>query len=381
MNHRKQIVITTIQGNKILFYMIGDLIYDILVEDTREQDFHVGDIYVGKIQNIVDNIDAAFVEISKNTVCYMNIAKCPSKKLHCGQEIIVQVKKTAVKTKQAVVSDTLELAGRYVVIDASGTGTHISKKITDESSLDRLQHLADQIDFCPYAVIFRTNAMDADDEVILDEIQRLCKELSEIQKKGATRKAYSVLHQSEPFYMEYINGCQADNYDRIITDDASIYDSLKKADIPGAEFYSDVQYPLDSLLGLSNKIKKMMDKRVWLKSGGNIIIEPTEALTVIDVNTGKAIQGKRQRETTFYKINVEAAIEAARQIRARNISGIILIDFIDMQDKENEEKLMALFREELKKDKIKTTVIDITKLGLLELTRMKKNPPLWEMLE
>ena len=124
-----------------------------------------------------------------------------------------------------------------------------------------------------------------------------------------------------------------------------------------------------------------MDKRVWLKSGGNIIIEPTEALTVIDVNTGKAIQGKRQRETTFYKINVEAAIEAARQIRARNISGIILIDFIDMQDKENEEKLMALFREELKKDKIKTTVIDITKLGLLELTRMKKNPPLWEMLE
>lgn len=361
--------------------MIGDLVYDILVEDTGEENFRVGDIYVGKIQNIVDNIDAAFVEISPNTVCYMNIAQRPSKKFHCGQEITVQVEKTAVKTKQAVVSDTLELAGKYVVIDASGTGTHISKKITDESSIERLQHLANQIDFCPYAIIFRTNAMDADNEVIRSEIQSLYQQLSEIQKKGTTRKAYSVLYQNEPFYMEYIKGCQVNQYDRIITDDAEIYDLLEKAAIPGIEFYADSQYPLDSQFGLSHKIKKMMDKRVWLKSGGNIIIEPTEALTVIDVNTGKAIQGKRQRESTFYKINVEAALEAARQIRARNISGIILIDFIDMQNKENEEKLMAVFREELKKDKIKTAVIDITKLGLLELTRMKKNPPLWEVLE
>ena len=126
-------------------------------------------------------------------------------------------------------------------------------------------------------------------------------------------------------------------------------------------------------------MKKALEKRVWLKSGANLVIEPTEALTVIDVNTGKAVDGRRKKETTFFKVNCEAAKEAARQIRMRGISGIIIIDFIDMHDKKNQKDLMDLLQSELKKDPIKTVLMDITRLGLVEITRMKKSPPIWEI--
>ena len=146
------------------------------------------------------------------------------------------------------------------------------------------------------------------------------------------------------------------------------------------QWYQDASYPLDKLLGIQSKLAKALQKRVWLKSGGNLVIEPTEALTVIDVNTGKAVEGKRNKETTFFKLNCEAAVEAARQIRVRNLSGIILIDFIDMKKKQHQDELMSLLREELAKDKIRTALVDITKLGLVEITRMKKNKSLYETL-
>jgi ribonuclease G len=172
--------------------------------------------------------------------------------------------------------------------------------------------------------------------------------------------------------------------DRIITDDKSVYEEIKTECVslcPILTLYEDGTYPLDKLLGISSKLKKALEKRVWLKSGGNLVIEPTEALTVIDVNTGKAIEGKRSRETTFFLINCEAAKEAARQIRIRNISGIILIDFIDMKEKENRTELMNQLRQYLQQDKTKTVLVDITKLGLVEITRMKQNPPLHEILQ
>ena len=147
-----------------------------------------------------------------------------------------------------------------------------------------------------------------------------------------------------------------------------------------AVFYQDEAYSLDKLLGLSSKLEKALGKKVWLKSGGSLVIEPTEALTVIDVNSSRAVAGKRSQETTFFRINCEAAREAARQIRMRNISGIILIDFIDMKERENQKKLMELLRAELERDKTRTALVDITKLGLVEITRMKVNRPLREAL-
>ena len=171
------------------------------------------------------------------------------------------------------------------------------------------------------------------------------------------------------------------NFERIVTDLQSVYEELYPIYGDKVELYSDDSYSLDKLLGISTKLLKANEKKVWLKSGGNLVIEPTEALTVIDVNTGKAVDGRRNKETTFYKINCEAAIEAARQIRMRNLSGIILIDFIDMKEQEHVEELMQLLRMKLSEDKVKTVLVDITKLGLVEITRMKKNPPLREVLQ
>ena len=171
-----------------------------------------------------------------------------------------------------------------------------------------------------------------------------------------------------------------EDFDRLITDLPEIYEELQPVYGEFVQYYEDESYPLDKLLGISSKLAKAFEKKVWLKSGGNLVIEPTEALTVIDVNTGKAVDGKRKKETTFFKINCEAAMESARQIRMRNLSGIILIDFIDMKEKENIQKLMHLLRTELAKDMTKTVLVDMTKLGLVEITRMKKSPPLREVL-
>ena len=189
------------------------------------------------------------------------------------------------------------------------------------------------------------------------------------------------MYREASFYLKYIRSLELSNFERIVTDLQSVYEELYPIYGDKVELYSDDSYSLDKLLGISTKLLKANEKKVWLKSGGNLVIEPTEALTVIDVNTGKAVDGRRNKETTFYKINCEAAIEAARQIRMRNLSGIILIDFIDMKEQEHVEELMQLLRMKLSEDKVKTVLVDITKLGLVEITRMKKNPPLREVLQ
>ncbi len=382
MNHRNQIVITKLQAKPVMFYMEEEKIYDVLVGEEHGQDEpEVGDIYVGKVQNIVQNINAAFVEIKKDVVCYLSLAECGTRKIKCGDELVVQVKKAAVKTKQAVLTLYPEIAGQYCVVSTRNTAKGISKKIQDETVIERLQTILDEFAGEEYGIVLRTNAEFAESEQIIEECQSLLTQLHDKMTHSRYKTCFSLLRKEDSFYLKYIRSCRLEEIERIITDEREIYEELQPVYGDKIVLYQDESYSLDKLLGLSSKLKKAFDKRVWLKSGGNLMIEPTEALTVIDVNTGKAIDGKRNKETTFFKINCEAAAEAARQIRVRNISGIILIDFIDMQQKKHQNELMGLLRKELKKDKTRTALVDITKLGLVEITRMKKNKPLWEVLK
>lgn len=381
MNNRRQVVITHLQGRQVMLYMENEKIYDVLVGEEEDADaVAVGDIYVGRVQNIVQNISAAFVEVKKDVICYLPLSECAGQKIRCGDELVVQIKKAAVRTKQAVVTLYPELAGRYCVISTKKCEKGISKKIKDPDRTRQLKELLEQYKEEEYGILLRTNAAYATPEEIRSECDKMVEEMHERMEHGRYMACFSLLRGEDPFYVKYINSCRLEELDRIITDDGEICRELQTLYGSLVQYYQDTAYPLDKLLGIQSKLAKAYEKRVWLKSGGNLVIEPTEALTVIDVNTGKAVEGKRNKETTFFKLNCEAAVEAARQIRMRNLSGIILIDFIDMKKTQHQDELMALLRTELAKDKTRTALIDITKLGLVEITRMKKNKPLYEAM-
>ena len=381
MNNRRQVVITHLQGRQVMLYMENEKIYDVLVGEEEDADaVAVGDIYVGRVQNIVQNISAAFVEVKKDVICYLPLSECAGQKIRSGDELVVQIKKAAVRTKQAVVTLYPELAGRYCVISTKTCEKGISKKIKDPDRTRQLKELLEQYKEEEYGILLRTNAAYATPEEIRSECDKMVEEMHERMEHGRYMACFSLLRGEDPFYVKYINSCRLEELDRIITDDGEICRELQTSYGNLVQYYQDTVYPLDKLLGIQSKLAKAYEKRVWLKSGGNLVIEPTEALTVIDVNTGKAVEGKRNKETTFFKLNCEAAVEAARQIRMRNLSGIILIDFIDMKKTQHQDELMALLRTELAKDKTRTALIDITKLGLVEITRMKKNKPLCEAM-
>lgn len=378
MNGRNEIVITQYRDRPILLYQSENKPYDLVVGERQQEEApQVGDIYVGRVQNIVQNIRAVFVEIKEGVICYLPETECAGKKIRVGDDLVVQVKKAAVKTKQPVVTQAIELVGYYCVVTTQNSHKQISKKIEEEEK-KRLLPLLEEFAEEEYGIVLRTNAAEAGLAAIREECDRLTGELHSMMEHSRYRVCFSRLRKADPFYMPYIRSCRQEEYDRIITDVRTVYDDLQAQGVDKVQFYEDSSYPLEKLLGIGTKIQKVLEKRVWLKSGGNLVIEPTEALTVIDVNTGKAVDGKRSRETTFFKINCEAAKEVARQIRVRNISGIILVDFIDMKNKQNERQLFDLLQRELQKDKTRTSLIDITKLGLAEITRMKTRAPLWE---
>lgn len=380
---KRQLAVIRQKDNYISVVLEDNKLDDVIVEPADEQALRVGDIYVGKVNHIVKNIHAAFVEVQKNVMCYLPMKESGAEKIVQGQEFPVQVKKAAVKAKQAVVSRNLEFAGKYAVVTVLNRTKAISSKITDGAVRERLKELLDPFRESPYGIILRTNCRDASEEQIHAECEGLLQKAEETVRVSRSRTRFTNVYRSDREIIKFLRGRDQGTFDRIITDDRPMYELLAGNPVCSDEnivFYEDGSYPLDKLLGISAKLEHAMKRHVWLKSGASLVIEPTEALTVIDVNTEKAIEGKRSSEATFFKINMEAAKEAARQIRIRNISGIILIDFIDMKDREHVGELLQALREEFRRDAVQTTVVDMTKLGLVEITRMKIRKPLWEYL-
>ena len=384
-----KVVITRVEDSLISAYLIGETIYDLLIRDSKSDDVCVGDIFVGRVQNVVDNIRAAFVEIGNGTIGYLRLTEEQRKRVKAEQEIIVQVKKPAKGTKDAVLTTDIELIGRYLLLQKNknndAVSVHISRKICDVEALNKLERLSNSFierfnenpdvswrTNCPVVTI-RSNAADVDESLIKDEFEKLYNKWQDITEHGYQRTVYSRLYRELPFYITHINSYKTDKVDRIITDQEDIYDELK-ASLPEMviEKYEDDSYPLEARYAISTTLKKFSDRLVWLKSGANLIIDKTEAMTVIDVNTAKAVEGKRASESTFFKINMEAADEVARQLRLRNISGIILVDFIDMKEKEHSDALIARLRDRLKNDPVKAMFIDMTGLGIIEITRAKR---------
>ena len=307
--------------------------------------------------------------------------------------------KEPVKTKLAGVSAKLSLSGAYTVIELprkrnmemtdaneqrQAGSIRISSKLGAKyqhlyQNLEPLQEIAEK-----FHIIIRTNAANAPNvSDVVKEAQALAGELAHILEVGNKRVIFSCLHQSESEYLTFIKNCYRTEYDEIVTDKKEIFDELQNIEdfkeIP-LRFYEDDRLPLYKLYSIETRIQELTGKKVFLKSGAYLIIEPTEALIAIDVNTGK-YESRKNPEETYFKINLEAAEAIAVSLRARNLSGMIIVDFINMKKKEHTEQLTTYMKSLLKKDSVPAYVVDITGLGLMEITRQKKNKSFAEQMK
>ncbi len=393
----KQRLIITKQKNKHIVALTDTEKLIEVQAEPADQTVFVGNIYVGQVKNIVHNINAAFVQVEKDILCYYSLEENrhhlflnakSDHTLKAGDLILVQISREAVKNKAPSCTCYLNFTGRYSVLTWNKTIIGFSNKITDPERRKQLRKLYAEWKNPDYGFIVRTNAMDAPDDEIRKELQELVERAERVIGDAPHRNYGDVLMRGLPGYMTVMRDYSAIDIKEIVTDCEDIYEQLTeqndqasvKSPIP-IRLYRDEMVSLDHLYRISVQMEHALQTKIWLKSGGYLFIEPTEAMTVIDVNTGKAIEGKRPTSRQFYRINLEAAKEIAYQIRLRNLSGIIIIDFIDMVEQERKEQLMQEFQKLIRQDRIKTTLVDITSLGLVELTRKKIKKPLHEQLE
>lgn len=351
----------------------------------------LGNIYVGKVQNIVKNIHAAFIEIADGIMCYYSlddkaepVFTNPKKDsvMKIGDEVIVQVSKEGMKTKLPSVSSNLNFTGRYLVLTSQRTELGFSGKLNKEEKKRIREFLEGEMPENS-GIIVRTNARNAKKEEILEELKNLQTRYETLLKKGHSRVCFSLLEEHMPDYLQTLQNVYTQTLDEIVTDDPEVFQAVRnylncygEYEIP-LRFYEDKLLPLSKLYSLESVLERGLQERVWLKSGGFLVIQPTEAFVCIDVNTGK-FSGKKEIQETFRKINLEAAKEIAWQLRLRNLSGIILIDFINMENQEDKKELLHTLQAYLNQDPIKGTVVDITPLNIVEVTRKKVRKSLLE---
>lgn len=351
----------------------------------------LGNIYVGKVQNIVKNIHAAFIEIADGIMCYYSlddkaepVFTNPKKDsvMKIGDEVIVQVSKEGMKTKLPSVSSNLNFTGRYLVLTSQRKELGFSGKLNKEEKKRIREFLEGEMPENA-GIIVRTNARNAKKEEILEELKNLQTRYETLLKKGHSRVCFSLLEEHMPDYLQTLQNVYTQTLDEIVTDDPEVFQAVQnylncygEYEIP-LRFYEDKLLPLSKLYSLESVLERSLQERVWLKSGGFLVIQPTEAFVCIDVNTGK-FSGKKEIQETFRKINLEAAMEIAWQLRLRNLSGIILIDFINMENQEDKKELLHTLQAYLNQDPIKGTVVDITPLNIVEVTRKKVRKPLLE---
>lgn len=376
-----------------------------LLEDEKVTEFHfgssgekkscrLGEIYVGRVRKILPNIGGAFVEIANGEQCYFALDgkytpvftnKIGKKPLVIGDELLVQVEKEAVKTKQPVVTGNLNFTGQYVVLTSGNRTIGVSGKIHGARK-EELQKLGQDYIDCDFGLIFRTNCVEAEETQIRAEIDKLAENYHRIVEYGKMRTCFSCLQSAPDPCVQALRDIYKKDLTEIIVEetveDGALYKEVQTyletempEELPLLRAYTDPSYPLVKCYNLEGAIREARQERVWMKSGAYLVIQPTEALTVIDVNSGKCLK----KNSHFPEINREAAREAVRQIRLRNISGIIIIDFINMKSAEEKKELLAYLQLELKKDPNPGNVIGMTKLQLVEITRKKIRKTLEEI--
>lgn len=352
-----------------------------------------GNIYLGRVQNVLPGMEAAFVDIGtpKNAVLYRGdvqfdkedvVEQGPEPRiehvLQARQLILCQVTKNPIGAKGGRLTQEVSLPGRFVVLIPDSSTYGISKRLPDDERR-RLRSILDRVKPGQHGVIVRTAAENATEHELRTDMTRLLALWEEIKEKSKKASGPTLLYSEPPLAVRVIREEFSSDYRGIILDDRALYEEVRQyiGDY-NPEFLDRVEFYDSQLEGLSlfekhhvhEQIHKALDIKVWLPSGGSLVIEHTEALTVIDVNTGKNV-GKTNLEETVFSNNLEAADEIARQLRLRDIGGIIVIDFIDMEIRDNRRKVLDRFRDALSRDKTRTQVFEISELGLVEMTRKR----------
>jgi ribonuclease E len=367
-----------------------------------------GNIYRGRVQNVLPGMEAAFVDIGtpKNAVLYRGDVRYDrddvetsgssggggggpriEQMLRAGQTILCQVTKNPIGAKGARLTQEVSLPGRFVVMVPNSSAFGISKRL-DDAERKRLRRIVDDVRPKGHGLIVRTAAEGASQEELGHDVERLTAQWAAIEAEAGRSQAPGLLYREPDLAVRSVREEFNREYRGVVIDDEELYNEVRDyiehvnpelAD--RVELYDPVaeNMPVFERFHVHEQLHKALDRKVWLPSGGSIIIERTEALTVIDVNTGKNV-GTSNLEETVYRNNLEAAEEIARQLRLRDIGGIIVIDFIDMEIRENRDKVASALRSALARDKTRTQVFDISELGLIEMTRKRVSEGLVESL-
>lgn len=397
----------------------------------------LGSIYIGKVKNVVPAIDAAFVEVTNGCMGFLPMKHAGNPiivnrkydgRILAGDEILVQVEKEGIKSKEPGLTCNLSFTGKYCVLTTGKLGFGFSTKLDNKTKRQWKQKLEewkieDILQEEKAGMVVRTNVAgltetgslekdtlsedvnlskakdvskvmnqskidDSSKERSLsadvhfrEEFKRLLEQKNKVLQEVSYRTCFSCLFRPLEGYLTDIRDTYENSYDKIITGNQEIYRRIREEfpNMENVELYEDSRVPLEKLYSVETRLQEALEERVWLKSGAYLVIQQTEALTVIDVNSGK-IQKKKPKDDIYFEINKEAAREIALQLKLRNLSGIIIIDFISQNTKEQDSQLLAYLSSLVKKDSVKTNVIDMTPLGLVEVTRKKIHKSLKEQL-
>ncbi len=376
-NKVKQIAL--VENGKLIEY------YEEEQEDRRKE----GNIYIGIVKDVISGMQSAFVDIGTDKNSFIHLRDILpqidetketqkedieiSKVIKPNQKILVQVKKDSNEKKGAKVSAHINLPSKYVALLPNTDIVTISQKIEEKREQERLIKLVKENLSAGYGAIIRTSAEGKEEEIV-EDIKKIEKKWNNIIQTSISPdlKEPKLLYKSENIIEKMLMDLAGDSIEKITVNDKKVKKELEDLKSENKE-YSNLKIEIKEenlfdVYELNKQIEKMQNRKIWLKCGGFITIDKTEALTAIDVNTGK-YTGNQNLEQTVYKVNREATIEIAKQLRLRDIGGIIIIDYIDMKSQENKEKIEILLKEELKKDRTKTQVEGFTKLDLMELTR------------
>ena len=375
--------------NKVIITQYEGFVFVGLFEDGKITDMGlfdpgkeaIGTVYLCDIKDRLPNIDACFVNYSDGKKGFLK-----SSEFKNGDRVALQLKNESVGNKEPIFSDKIELASNNLIAKKGKGIIKVSAKLEDKLKQHFIENLSKPAAENKLDIIVRTSAKDQPDEVILHELNELIDTFVDIDFKAETRTVHSILYRPLDEYISYAIELLKIGADEVITDIFEIYEFLSdeskapfgKYDVT-VSFYQDGSVPLSLLYKIGYTVNCALDRKVLLKSGAELVFDKTEAMTVVDLNTAHCLKG-RNSEETFLKINIEAGKELMRQLKLRNISGMVIVDFINMRSKDSYKALMDEIRMRASEDTVKIDNISFSKLMLLEMTRQKKRLPLAELM-